>query len=32
MKKQNTNVEGGKKLKLIFCFMEETHEPLHLDK
>jgi hypothetical protein len=30
--KKNVNVEGGWKLKFVFCFMETTHEPLHLDK
>jgi hypothetical protein len=30
--KKTTIVEGGWKLKCIFCFVETTHEPLHLDK
>jgi hypothetical protein len=31
-KTKNTNVEGGWKLKPVFCFMETIYEPLHLDK
>jgi hypothetical protein len=29
---KNTNLTGGGKLKFPFCFMETTHEALHLDK
>jgi hypothetical protein len=31
-KTKNTNMAGGWYLKLTFCFMVTTHEPLHLDK
>jgi hypothetical protein len=31
LKRKNTSVESGWKLKLIFCFMETTHRPLYLD-
>jgi hypothetical protein len=27
-----TDMAGGSKLKLAFCFMEIAHEPLHLGK
>jgi len=29
---KSVNVEGGWKLKFIFCFMETAHTPLYLDK
>jgi hypothetical protein len=29
---KNRNVEVGWKLQFIFCFMEITHKPLHLEK
>jgi hypothetical protein len=30
LKSKHKNVEGGWKLKFIFCFMETTHKPLHI--